>query len=126
MTTNNKAVVLHDLPTKWRREMNDQEKCSEAHILQECANQLETAIAGDELMARNKALESALMQLVGTPEDPNNGWRGIGGTDLLFACEYCGSSSEDCTAIEHLTSCPIPAARDLINQDRAEPRHDQP
>jgi len=57
-------------------------------------------------------LRKTLASLVGTPEDPNNGWRGNAKTsDEHFACEYCGSEHLDCTLIEHKWNCPVPGAR---------------
>jgi hypothetical protein len=66
------------------------------------------------LIASAPLLLEALQKLVGTPEDPSNGWRGTGGTDVLFACEYCGEKHEDCTAIQHKPNCPVPFARAAI------------
>lgn len=64
-------------------------------------------------------LVGALEKLCGTSDDPRNGWRGTGGTDVLFACEYCGAKHEDCTKIEHTNSCPIPTARAALTAAKA-------
>lgn len=61
-------------------------------------------------------LVQALRNWLGTPDDPNAGWRGSGGTHELYACEYCNAKHGDCTQIPHKPSCPIPAARAAVAQ----------
>ena len=65
-----------------------------------------------EREALKLALE-ALEAISGSPDDPNNGWRGKG-TSQLFACEYCQQVSEDCSKIPHLHKCPVPKAYPAI------------
>lgn len=71
----------------------------------------EQQIANALLIAAAPDLLVALLKLMGTPDDPNCGWRGTGGTDTLFACEFCHELHEDCTLIPHTETCPIPFAR---------------
>jgi hypothetical protein len=66
--------------------------------------------------AEVEALRSALLNLVGTPDDPNAGWRGAGGTNEVYACEYCNQKHGDCTAIPHLPHCPVPAAHAALKE----------
>lgn len=56
----------------------------------------------------------ALRNLVGTPDAPNSGWRGTGGTDILFACEHCRAKDIDCAAIKHKPECPVSHAFAVI------------
>lgn len=55
------------------------------------------------------AIPDAIRRLIGTPDDPNIGWRGDGTTEV-YACEFCNSKNSDCTKIEHTKNCPVPAA----------------
>jgi len=59
----------------------------------------------------SKSAELALRALVGNPEDPNIGWRGVAKTSKdHFSCEMCGMEDLDCTKIPHTLSCPVPKA----------------
>jgi len=74
---------------------------------------LATYAMRDAIAQRDKLL-AALETLVGTQDNPQNGWRGTQGTDALFACEYCSKTHLDCTQIVHLDDCPVPKARSAI------------
>lgn len=70
-----------------------------------------TGLSPVQLVEMVKELKAALNLLLGTADDPNAGWRGAGGSDVLFACEHCGEKHEDCTKLEHADDCPITLAR---------------
>lgn len=76
---------------------------------------LTNAEADARLIAAAPDLLVALKRLVGTPSDPNNGWRGDAKTsNEHFRCEYCGVEDLDCVALPHTDQCPISAARAAI------------
>lgn len=60
-------------------------------------------------------LLEALKALIGhDPDDPLSGWRGHGGDDILFECEYCRAKHEDVTLIPHSDDCPVAKGRAAI------------
>ena len=79
-----------------------------------CEDYLKAASELRRLHGVNQELLEALQLLVGSQDDPNNGWRGSQGTEDLFDCEYCHANHLDCTKIEHSDLCPIPQARAAI------------
>ena len=70
-----------------------------------------TGLSPVQLVEMVKELKAALNLWLGTADNPNAGWRGAGGSDVLFACEHCGKKHEDCTRLEHACDCPITLAR---------------
>jgi hypothetical protein len=67
-----------------------------------------SALAGEGATARMEALQ----KLIGPPNDPNIGWRGVAQTsNEHFRCEYCGVEHLDCTLLPHTETC---LARALI------------
>jgi alkanesulfonate monooxygenase SsuD/methylene tetrahydromethanopterin reductase-like flavin-dependent oxidoreductase (luciferase family) len=72
----------------------------------------------EQAQAENVRYRELLKGLVGTEDDPKNGWRGTQGTDVLFACEYCGKLHEDFTKIVHLDDCPVMKARAALKEHR--------
>lgn len=70
-----------------------------------------TGLSPVQLVEMVKELKAALNLWLGTADNPNAGWRGAGGSDVLFACEHCGEKHEDCTKLEHADDCPITLAR---------------
>ncbi len=70
-----------------------------------------TGLSPVQLVEMVKELKAALNLWLGTANEPNAGWRGAGGSDVLFACEHCGNKHEDCTRLEHACDCPITLAR---------------
>lgn len=70
-----------------------------------------TGLSPVQLVEMMKELKAALNLWLGTADNPNAGWRGAGGSDVLFACEHCGKKHEDCTRLEHACDCPITLAR---------------
>jgi hypothetical protein len=70
--------------------------------------------ANSRLIAAAPDLLEALQNWLGTPDDPKAGWHGSGGTQELFACEYCNAKHGDCTQVPHAPTCPITQARAAI------------
>ena len=62
-------------------------------------------------------LRAVLAKLVGTPEDPKNGWHRLGATSNdHFRCEYCGGENIDCVLMAHTPECPVLEARAVLAQ----------
>jgi hypothetical protein len=74
------------------------------------------AIEGlEKLRQWHEDTKHVLGRLIGDPLDPNIGWRGFAKTsNEHFRCEYCGVENLDATAMEHLETCPVPRAVNLL------------
>lgn len=93
-------------------EAGQEEQQANADLITEAFNvHHNTGLSPVQLVEMVKELKAALNRWLGTADDPNAGWRGTGGSDVLFACEHCGEKHEDCTKIDHTDDCPITLAR---------------
>lgn len=102
------AMVAHSVNYQDQKEA----ALSDARLIAEAGTVFHnTGLSPVQLVEMVKELKAALNLWLGTANEPNAGWRGAGGSDVLFACEHCGKKHEDCTRLEHACDCPITLAR---------------
>ena len=95
-----------------RRTLDPRPEEAREALAAELRRQHAELIAKDEAIAE---LVEALKALIGHDhDDPLSGWRGHGGDDILFECEYCRAKHEDVTLIPHSDDCPVAKGRAAI------------